>query len=156
MVTHANLSRHNARSNPMVESSAVARSLEDCSLFCNREISLLEFQRRVLQEAEDAENPLLERLNFLSILGSNLDEFFMVRVAVLKQRVASGGAEAGIDGLTGPEVLDQIRASVLQLTKEAYKCLRHDLRPALEHAGIRIVDYRDLDDEAQEIVDRYF
>jgi polyphosphate kinase len=140
----------------MVEAPTTARSLEDPQLFCNREVSLLAFQRRVLREAEDPGNPPLERLNFLTILASNLDELFMVRVAVLKQRVASGAREAGIDGMTGPEVLDAIRAQVLQLTSEAYNCLRQDLRLVLEQAGIKLLDYRDLDDQAQESIDEYF
>src|SRR5215831_13444911 len=125
----------------MAEIAEATRSLDEPQLFCNRELSLLAFQERVLDEVDDAANPLLERVNFLSILSSNLDELFMVRVAVLKQRVASGSREPGVDGMTGPEVLEAIRSEVLQLTRDAYRCLRHDLRPALEQAGIRLLDY---------------
>ena len=86
-----------------VESAAVAAavpevSLDDPALYLNRELSLLEFQRRVLEEARDARNKLLERVKFLTIVSSNLDEFFMVRVAVLKQKLASGGREMAADG----------------------------------------------------------
>ena len=77
--------------------------LDDPHLFINRELSMLEFQRRVLEEAQDEKNPLLERIKFLSILGSNLDEFFMIRVAGLRQQVAAGVNEPPADGMT-PEV----------------------------------------------------
>src|SRR2546429_6789441 len=99
--------------------AATAPSLNDAQLFCNRELSLLAFQKRVLAEARDPANPLLERVNFLSIFASNLDEFFMVRVAVLKQR-AAGVHEVGADGLTGTELLEAIRTEVMDLTEQAY------------------------------------
>src|SRR5262249_34332805 len=109
--------------------AATAPELNDARLFCNRELSLLAFQKRVLDEARDPSNPLLERVNFLSIFGSNLDEFFMVRVAVLKQRCATGVHEAHADGLTGTELLEAIRAAVIELTDQAYDCLRESIRP---------------------------
>src|SRR6516162_3130615 len=77
---------------------AAPRNLDHPELYISRELSLLEFQRRVLEEAEDPTNPLLERVKFLSIFSSNLDEFFMVRVAGLLQQVANGALEVGIDG----------------------------------------------------------
>src|SRR5580704_4196558 len=94
-------------------------SLNDPSLYLDREISLLAFQRRVLEEAQDAANPLLERVKFLSILFSNLDEFFMVRVAVLKQKTASNTLDGAV-----AEQLDRIRAEVKRLAGEAYDCWR--------------------------------
>src|SRR3984885_10041545 len=72
-------------------------TLESPELYINRELSLLEFQKRVLEQAQDAENPLLERVKFLSIVSSNLDEFFMVRVAGLQEQAASGAQEASVD-----------------------------------------------------------
>src|SRR5579862_2255162 len=93
--------------------SAALEKLDDPRLFCNREISLLAFQKRVLEEARDSANPLLERMFFLSIFASNLDEFYMVRVAVLKQQVASGVHEPGVDGLSGFGLLDAIRNEVI-------------------------------------------
>src|SRR5580765_1407774 len=84
--------------------SAPVLKLDDARIFVNRELSLLAFQRRVLEEARDPANPLLERLAFFSIFGSNVDEFFMVRVALLKQRVTSNVQEISVDGLTGTEL----------------------------------------------------
>jgi polyphosphate kinase len=136
--------------------SAPIPNLNDARLFCNRELSLLAFQKRVLEEARDESNPLLDRLTFLSIFGSNLDEFFMVRVAVLKQRVASGLQDAGVDGLTGTELLEAIRAEVLQLAAQGYTCLRDGLRPALEEANLRLLDYTDLDNAGRAAVNAYF
>src|SRR5450755_5145364 len=87
-------------------------SLDDPGLYLNRELSLLTFQRRVLEEAEDARHPLLERAKFLSILFSNLDEFFMVRVAGLMQIMESGKPETSMDGRTVTAQLEAIRAEV--------------------------------------------
>ncbi len=140
----------------MSESTQTSRSLDDPDLFCDRELSLLAFQKRVLEEAQDAANPLLERVNFLSILGSNMDELFMVRVAVLKQRVSTGAGEAGVDGLTRTEVLEQIRQEVLRLSSDAYACLRESLRPALDRAGIALADYADLDLAERDSLNQYF
>src|SRR6476660_7897990 len=89
--------------------SAVATALDDPSLYVNRELSLLSFQHRVLQEAQDPTNPLLERVKFLSIVGSNLDEFFMVRVAGLIAQVDAGSVEAGPDGMSPSAQLVAIR-----------------------------------------------
>jgi polyphosphate kinase len=136
--------------------AATAPGFNDAQLFCNRELSLLAFQKRVLAEAKDPANPLLERVNFLSIFGSNLDEFFMVRVAVLKQRAAAGAHEAGADGLTGTELVEAIRTEVLDLTDQAYACLRDSIRPALDEAGVRLLDYTDLDDAGRQALDAYF
>jgi polyphosphate kinase len=85
--------------------------LTNPDLYINRELSLLEFQCRVLEEATDEDNPLLERVKFLAILGSNLDEFFMVRVAGLMKQVASGAAEVGYDGRPPAEQLQMLRAT---------------------------------------------
>ena len=119
--------------------------LHDPRLYLDRELSLLAFQRRVLEEAMDADNPLLERTKFLSILSSNLDEFFMVRVAVLKQKLASSGRELSADGrLPLTDQLEAIRADVTHLMEEAYQCLREHLLPALEEAGIVLMQYSSL------------
>src|ERR1700689_4077524 len=109
--------------------------LSDARLFCNAEVSLLAFQKRAPEEARDPANPLLERVGFLAIFGSNLDEMFMVRVAVIKQQVGSKLHETGIDGLTGPALLEAIRSEVIRLFDSAYTCLRESIRPALIPAG---------------------
>ncbi|HWJ40068.1 MAG TPA: hypothetical protein VNT29_02990, partial [Candidatus Limnocylindrales bacterium] len=115
----------------------VAHSANDPNLYVDRELSLLAFQRRVLEEAQDPENPLLERVKFLSILFSNLDEFFMVRVAVLKQKVTT----SVVDG--SPEHLERIRGAVKQLVAEAYTTWR-EIEAALQVAGIELREYSQL------------
>src|SRR5262245_29682491 len=87
--------------------------------YINRELSLLEFQYRVLEEAEDPKNPLLERVKFLAIVGSNLDEFFMVRVAGLKQQIAAGVHDSSFDGLTPAAQLAAVRAKASTLIAQA-------------------------------------
>ena len=98
-------------------------------MYINRELSLLEFQRRVLQEAEDPENPLLERVKFLSIVSSNLDEFFMVRVAGLQKQAASGSQEASVDGLPAAIQLQLIREEVRRIVEEIHHHLRNFFCP---------------------------
>ena len=127
-----------------------ARSLNDPALYIDRELSLLAFQRRVLEEAQNSSNPLLERVKFLSILASNLDEFFMVRVAVLKQKAATSGLDGSVQAQ-----LDQIRTEVKQLTKDAYACWR-EVGAALESAGIELRDYSQLTAKQRESVESYF
>src|SRR5271157_2003747 len=96
-------------------------------LFINRELSLLEFQRRVLEEAQDENNPLLERVKFLSIFGSNMDEFFMVRVSGIRKQVEAHITEVSPDGLTPREQLAAIRKLSTELYDEAQQCLSHKL-----------------------------
>jgi len=131
-------------------------SLDDRSLFINRELSLLGFQRRVLEEANDPANPLLERIKFLSILGSNLDEFFMVRIAGLKHQVDAGLEEVGPDGLTASTQLEAIRPVVAQLMIDARKCLHESLVPALAQEGIEFVTINDLDTATKQRLHDYF
>src|ERR1700674_5807128 len=105
--------------------------------FINRELSWLEFNRRVLEEAQDATVPLLERFKFLAIFASNLDEFFMVRVGGLQQKVAAGiPIGSGADRMPPREQLERISQTVRQMLDEAYRCLREELMPALEKEGI--------------------
>jgi len=114
--------RQQQKSNQMGPSDATPTG--DSRLYVNRELSLLAFQERVLEEAQDDQNPLLERVKFLSILGSNLDEFFMVRVAGLKRQVESGVVECGPDGMTPKQQLTAIHQKVLELFKAAQDHLR--------------------------------
>lgn len=131
-------------------------SLRSPDLYINRELSLLAFQTRVLEEAQDPSNPLLERVKFLSIVGSNLDEFFMVRVAGLLAQVEAGTLEVGPDGMSPSAQLVAIRREVKKLTSEARKCWREQLVPALDEAGIHILDYADLTDRQRTIANEYF
>ncbi len=131
-------------------------ALRDPSLYVNRELSLLAFQRRVLEEAQDERNPLLERVKFLAILGSNIDEFFMVRVAGLIAQVDAGILDVGPDGMSPNAQLVAIRREVKRLLGEAHKCLRLQLRPALEESGIQILEYSDLNPQQLEVVNGYF
>jgi polyphosphate kinase len=125
------------------------------ALYVNRELSLLAFQHRVLEEAQDASNPLLERLKFLSILGSNLDEFFMVRVAGLLAQVDAGSSDAGPDGMSPAAQLVSIRREVKKLFADAHRCWR-ELRESLIEAGIHILDYAELSEKHRANADRYF
>jgi polyphosphate kinase len=130
-------------------------ALSDPGLYIDREISLLQFQHRVLEEAQDPANPLLERVKFLSILFSNIDEFFMVRFAVLKQKI-SAGPVGGVpqDGALA-EQLDRIRASVQRLKGDAYEAWR-EIDAALKQSGIELRDYRDLTNRERSLMETYF
>src|SRR3984957_4465651 len=124
-------------------------SLNDPSLYLDREISLLAFQHRVLEEAKDSATPLLERVKFLSILFSNIDEFFMVRFAVLKQKAATGQ-----DGSLA-EQMDRIRATVQRLMADAYDAWR-EIEAALTQSGIELRDYRALTHRERSLMETYF
>ena len=129
--------------------------LDNPNLYVNRELSLLSFQRRVLDEALDEANPLLERVKFLGILGSNLDEFFMVRAAGLKQQIEAGIQEPGPDGMTPRQQLEAVRAEFGQMLLEAHACRRR-LFADLQRHGIRILDYQELANGQRQFADAYF
>src|SRR5882724_6022857 len=131
-------------------------ALTDPSLYINRELSLLDFQQRVLEEAQDLRHPLLERTKFLSIVGSNLDEFFMVRVAALKEQVAARILEVGPDGMTPVAQLEAIRERATELMNEARACFTQQLRPALAETGIEVLNYADLTERQRAKVNEYF
>ncbi len=143
---------------PVIEPVTLSNvtSLSDPRLYINRELSLLSFQWRVLEEAQDPRNPLLERFKFLSICGSNMDEFFMVRVAGLKRQVEAGSLTTGPDGLTPHEQLEAVETEVNRFIDESQKCLRESLMPALDEAGVFILDYNDLSPEQREDMRHYF
>ncbi|MGH7222564.1 MAG: polyphosphate kinase 1 [Gemmataceae bacterium] len=125
--------------------AAAGMALDDPSLYFNRELSWLEFNRRVLEEAQDASVPLLERLKFLAIFESNLDEFFMVRVGGLQQKAQSGVAYgSGADRLPVKEQLERIGQLVREMTDQTYHCLMEDVLPALEREGIVLLGPTDL------------
>jgi polyphosphate kinase len=141
---------------PAKRAAARAPDLRSSALYLNRELSHLEFQRRVLEEARDARNPLLERVKFLSILGSNIDEFFMVRVAGLMQQIESKVVEPFIDGRTPAETLEAVLVEVGRLMDEAHQFFRCELVPALAEANIRFIELRDVDDDQRHELDALF
>src|SRR6266403_3338017 len=128
----------------------------DPSLYINRELSWLAFNARVLHEAFDARNPLLERVKFLSIFSTNLDEFYMVRVAGLRRQIAAGVQQVAADGLTPSQQLDAITEHVADLMEQQRKCLYEVLLPELTEHGIEIVTMNDLDETERQRVNEFF
>jgi polyphosphate kinase len=124
--------------------------------FLDRELSWLHFNERVLELAEDPELPLLERVRFTAIFASNLDEFFMVRVAGLKRRIAAGVAVRAASGLLPREVLEAIWSSTRELMERHARLFREDLVPALTKEGIELVRWADLDKDEQKFCKRLF
>jgi polyphosphate kinase len=130
-------------------------SLDRPDYFINRESSWLEFNRRVLEEAQDQSNPLLERLKFLSITASNLDEFFEVRVAGLLQQIEDGYNEAGPDGRTLAEERDEISRFTHELVHDQYRCWNEQLRPQMAEHGIRVLSLAELDAAGRSFIEEY-
>jgi polyphosphate kinase len=130
-------------------------SLDNPAYFLNRDTSWLAFNRRVLEEAEDEGNPLLERLKFLAISASNLDEFFEVRVAAMMQQIEDGFNEAGPDGLNLTQKRDVLNKLAHEFVDEQYDCWNARLRPALSQNGIRVLGLHELEPEALRFVDEY-
>src|SRR5499425_115886 len=130
-------------------------SVDSPAYFLNRELSWLAFNRRVLDEASDPDNPLLERLKFLSISASNLDEFFEVRVASLVQQIEDGFNEGAADGLTLAEERDRINHETHDFVDVQYDCWNGHLRPALAQQGIRVLGLHELGADAMHFVDEY-
>src|SRR5262245_51338440 len=124
--------------------------------FLNRELSWLEFNRRVLEEAQDPTVPLLERVKFLAIFSSNLDEFFMVRVAGLKRRALAGDTAPDPDGLTPAQTLAAISERVHELVDAQHRCFLDDLQPLLAGEGVKLVAPKEIDEEQRRFLDRYF
>src|SRR5215216_5671561 len=133
-----------------------APALDSPELYANREVSWLQFNERVLELAEDERTPLLERVKFLSIYASNLDEFFMVRVAGLHDQVDAGIDARGPDGLSARETLERITARDADLGRRHSEAWERDVRPALAAQGIRVVDVSDCSDAELEVTDRLF
>jgi polyphosphate kinase len=130
-------------------------SLDNPAYYTNREVSWLAFNRRVLEEAQDPNNPLLERLKFLAITASNLDEFFEVRVAGLVQQIEDGYTEAGPDGLTLMEERDVLSRETHEFVDSQYECWNEQLRPLLTENGIRVLGMHELDSRAKAFVEDY-
>ncbi len=133
------------------------KSFEKPEYFVNRELSWLKFNERVLSEARDKTIPLFERLKFLSITSSNLDEFYMVRVASLKDQVHAGYTKSDIAGLTPKEQLKEIGVQTHAIVQQQYSTLNRSILPALEKAGLHLVARHEaLSEKQAKFVDRYF
>ncbi len=130
--------------------------IDDPTLYFNRELSWLDFNQRVLELAEEAGTPLMERIKFCAIYASNLDEFFMVRVAGLFDQLDAGIDARGPDGLAPGEQIDAIQAKVLELDRRLHACFNGVLRPELERQGIRIVSLETASDEERREIDVRF
>src|SRR6266478_1917062 len=131
-------------------------SLAEPSLYINRELSWLEFNQRVLEEGQDPNNPLLERLKFLCIVASNLDEFFEVRVAGLKQQRQSNISAPGPDGMSPGEQLAAISSRVRRMVDEQYRIWKQELVPALEENSIFFLGCDELTNEEKQYYTKYF
>ena len=135
---------------------AVMVDFNDPKLFINRELSALEFQKRVFEEAMDKNNPLLERVKFIAIVGSNLDEFFMVRVAGLKKQVEAGVHEAPPDGLSPAEQLAEIRKVTSQLMRQGSEYFSKEIVPELKREKIFILNHHELTARQKASAEAYF
>src|SRR5881398_3978295 len=147
------------------ESSAVAapevvqtahERFGDPKNFINRELSWLEFNRRVLEEAQDQRQPLIERVKFLTIFSSNLDEFFEIRVAGIKQQIESETSDVGADGLSPTETFNRIERLVRELVAAQYSLWNEELLPLLAKNGIRIPKMTELSAKRAAWAHKYF
>ncbi len=135
---------------------SAAPDLEQPDLYINRELSWIEFNRRVFEEAQDTRHPLLERVKFISIFETNLDEFIMIRLAGLKDQVASRKSPRSPDGRTAEEQLAAVRQSLAPLVQEVRQYWRNDLMPLLAEQHIHILDYEQLDESQRDVMREYF
>ena len=134
----------------------MARTTQKQKLFNGRDHSWMQFNRRVLEEAEDPTNPLLERVKFLAITGSNLDEYVEVRQAGLMQRIEDGYREPGYDGLRPDESLAVLTAEIHSFVGAQYRCWNEQLLPELRKQGVRLLEWKELDEEARAFAQSYF
>lgn len=130
--------------------------LDDPSLYFNRELSWLEFNRRVLEEALDPENHLLERVKFLAIFSSNLDEFFMIRVSGLRRQLQTGVLNPPPDGMSPAEQLAAVHETLTPMLEQAADCWRDELMPALDENEIHILAYGQLKKKQRKLLRRHF
>src|SRR5579862_4273869 len=131
-------------------------SPDDPRFFFNRHLSWMQFNRRVLEEALDPSNPLLERVKFLAITASNLDEFVEVRLAGLLQEAEQGTGEAGPDGLAPRDALVVLSSAIQEFVEDQYRCWRDKLLPGLDEESIRVRDRRHLNPDARRAVERFY
>ncbi|HXA78467.1 MAG TPA: polyphosphate kinase 1 [Candidatus Acidoferrales bacterium] len=131
-------------------------SIPDSQRFFNRHLSWMQFNQRVLEEARDPSNPLLERVKFLGITASNLDEFVEVRLAGLMQQAEHGNSEPGPDGRIPEQVLAELTSKIHGFVHEQYECWRDELVPALEAESVRVLGRTDLRPEAREYIENFY
>jgi polyphosphate kinase len=134
----------------------MVRSTQKIKLFNGRDYSWMQFNRRVLEEAEDAANPVLERVKFLAITGSNLDEYVEIRQAGLMQRIEDGYREQGYDGLRPDESLGALTAEIHSFVAAQYQCWNKRLLPEMRKQGIRLLKWDELSDDARDFARGYF
>ncbi len=131
------------------------KQLDNPSYFLNRELSWIRFNARVLEEARDLWHPLLERVKFIAICGSNLDEFFMTRVAKLIKKAKAGSEEKSMDGMSFMEQIDATRKEIIPLIEAHSNCWRNELIPALAKKGIHINNFKDLPEKDRELLQEF-
>ena len=149
---------------PMAPKSALSHlkmvadpvDLDNPRLYINRELSWLQFNARVLEEAEDLRHPLLERVKFLSIFSSNLDEFFMIRISGLREQLSGGVLEAPPDGMTPSEQISSVRQELMEQLKRFSHCWQNDILPKLKLSDIHILRYNQLQPKQRQLLKRYF
>src|ERR1700679_3461913 len=134
----------------------MARTTQKQKLFNGRDYSWMQFNRRVLEEAEDAANPLLERVKFLAITANNLDEYVEVRQAGLMQRIEDGYREPGYDGLRPDQSLEVLTADIHEFVAAQYRCWNQQLLPELRKHGVRLMAWKELGEEARTFAQTYF
>jgi len=138
------------------QQSSPPKDLNDPQWYLNRELSWLEFNKRVLEEAEDPNHPLLERVKFLAIFFNNLDEFFMIRISGLREQLSSGVLEASLDGKSPSDQLAKIREALLEHYSRVAQCWQDNLLPKLAEAGIQILPYKKVKPKQRGLLRRYF
>jgi len=143
-------------SNASDNSFSQKKALNDPRYFINREVSWIRFNERVLEEARDQWHPLLERVKFIAICGSNLDEFFMTRVARLLKKINKGSAEKSMDGMTFMEQIEATRTEIIPLIENQANCWRDELMPALAKEDIFIREFREIPSNQKEDLREYF
>jgi polyphosphate kinase len=134
----------------------MARTAQKQKMFNGRDFSWMQFNRRVLEEAEDPANPVLERVKFLAITGSNLDEYVEIRQAGLMQRIEDGYREPGYDGLRPDESLAQLTVEIHSFVDTQYRCWNEHLLPELRKQGVRLLEWDELNEEARAFAQNYF
>ncbi|MFZ8993831.1 MAG: RNA degradosome polyphosphate kinase, partial [bacterium] len=134
----------------------LSEDLNDSRLYFNRELSWLEFNQRVLEQAKDENHPLLERVKFLAIVQTNMDEFFMVRVAALLKQMRSGSDNIAPDGMSVEEQLGAIRSRVQQMKQDQQQCWSEQLRPQLEQHSVRFIEPDQYTPELREYLSNYY